>query len=39
VKSPHHIDLQARAAAHAAAEEAPLVYRSAPGKPLTEPAE
>lgn len=39
VKSPHHIDLQARAAAHAAAEDAPLVYRSAPGKPLTEPAE
>ncbi|MGR3375899.1 pyrroloquinoline quinone biosynthesis protein PqqE [Salipiger abyssi] len=39
VKSPHHIDLQARAEAHAAAEGAPLVYRSAPGKPVPELAE
>ena len=39
VKSPHHVDLQARAEAHAAAEGAPLIYRTAPGKPVAEPAE
>ena len=38
IKSPHHIDLQARAAAHALADSA-LTYRRAPGKPATEPAE
>lgn len=38
IKSPHHIDLQARAAAHALADS-PLTYRRAPGKPATEPAE
>ncbi len=38
IKSPHHIDLQARAAAHALADS-PLIYRRAPGKPATEPAE
>ncbi|MBR9838857.1 MAG: pyrroloquinoline quinone biosynthesis protein PqqE [Rhodobacteraceae bacterium] len=37
VKSPHHIDLQACAAAHAAAE-ASLVYRGQPGRPVVEPA-
>jgi PqqA peptide cyclase len=36
VKSPHQIDLQARAAAHAAAE-APLVYRGQPVRPVVEP--
>ena len=39
VKSPHHVDLQARAEAHAAAEDAALVYRGQPGKPVIEPAE
>ncbi|NDW02368.1 pyrroloquinoline quinone biosynthesis protein PqqE [Salipiger sp. PrR002] len=39
VKSPHHVDLQARAEAHAQATGAPLVYRSAPRKPVPEPAE
>ena len=38
VKSPHHVDLQARAEAHAAAE-APLVYRAAPGRRVEEPAQ
>ena len=38
IKSPHHVDLQARADAHAAAEDAALIYRSAPGK-APEPAE
>ncbi len=38
-KSPHHVDLQARAAVHAAAEDAPLIYRRAPGKSVPEPAE
>ncbi|GGG79606.1 coenzyme PQQ synthesis protein E [Salipiger pallidus] len=38
VKSPHHVDLQARAEAHAAAE-APLVYRTAPGRRVEEPAQ
>ena len=38
IKSPRHLDLQARADAHAAAE-APLTYRSAPGKPVPTPAE
>ncbi|EAU47076.1 pyrroloquinoline quinone biosynthesis protein PqqE [Salipiger bermudensis] len=38
IKSPHHVDLQARADAHAAAEYAALIYRSAPGK-APEPAE
>ncbi|MCT4371007.1 pyrroloquinoline quinone biosynthesis protein PqqE [Yangia mangrovi] len=38
VKSAQHLDLQARAAAHAEADS-PLTYRSAPGKPATEPAE
>ncbi|WP_425070305.1 pyrroloquinoline quinone biosynthesis protein PqqE [Sagittula sp. S175] len=37
VKSPHHIDLQARADAHAAAD-APLVYRPQPPK-VAEPAQ
>ncbi|PRY92547.1 pyrroloquinoline quinone biosynthesis protein PqqE [Donghicola tyrosinivorans] len=37
-KSPHHPDLAARADAHAASDAA-LVYRSAPGKAQTEPAE
>jgi pyrroloquinoline quinone biosynthesis protein E len=32
VKSPHHAALRARAEAHAAAAEARLVYRTAPGK-------
>ena len=36
VKSPHHAALQARAAAHAAAT-APLIHRTAPGRPV--PAE
>ena len=31
--------LQARAEAHAAAEDAALVYRGQPGKPVIEPAE
>lgn len=31
-KSPHHVDLQARADAHAAAENADLVYRVSPPK-------
>ncbi len=35
VKSPHHAALQARAAAHAAGT-APLIHRSAPGRPLPE---
>ncbi|WP_417742530.1 pyrroloquinoline quinone biosynthesis protein PqqE [Salipiger sp.] len=38
IKSPHHVDLQARAEAHAAADGAALVYRAAPGK-TAEPAE
>ncbi|WP_370073943.1 MULTISPECIES: pyrroloquinoline quinone biosynthesis protein PqqE [Salipiger] len=38
IKSPHHVDLQTRADAHAAAEDAALIYRSAPGK-APEPAE
>ncbi|MCR8548418.1 pyrroloquinoline quinone biosynthesis protein PqqE [Salipiger sp. P9] len=38
VKSPHHSDLQSRAAAHATAADAPLIYRSVPGR-ATEPAE
>ncbi|NDV48712.1 MULTISPECIES: pyrroloquinoline quinone biosynthesis protein PqqE [unclassified Salipiger] len=38
INSPHHIDLHARAAAHALADS-PLTYRRAPGKPATEPAE
>ncbi|SDG86285.1 pyrroloquinoline quinone biosynthesis protein PqqE [Alloyangia pacifica] len=38
IKSPRHLDLRARADAHAAAE-APLTYRSAPGKPVATPAE
>ena len=35
VKSPHHAALQARAAAHAAGT-APLIHRTAPGRPLPE---
>ncbi|MDO6585326.1 pyrroloquinoline quinone biosynthesis protein PqqE [Salipiger sp. 1_MG-2023] len=38
VKSAHHVDLQSRADAHAAAEAA-LIYRTAPGKPAKEPAQ
>ncbi|WP_353476504.1 pyrroloquinoline quinone biosynthesis protein PqqE (plasmid) [Salipiger sp. H15] len=38
VKSPHHINLQSRAAAHAASDGA-LTYRNAPGKRAAEPAE
>ncbi len=38
VKSPAHGALQRQAVAHAAAD-APLVYRTAPGKPVPEPAE
>ncbi|MFD1343084.1 pyrroloquinoline quinone biosynthesis protein PqqE [Litorisediminicola beolgyonensis] len=39
IKSPHHGELQARAAAHASHEGSDLVYRTAPGKPVPEPAE
>ena len=38
IKSPHHGALQVQADAHAAAIDAPFVYRVAPGK-ATEPAE
>ncbi len=38
IKSPHHLALRARAEAHAAAIEAPLLYRTAPGQQV-EPAE
>lgn len=39
IKSPHHGALQDRTAAHAAAEDAPLTWRVAPGRSVPEPAE
>ncbi|MHA6262877.1 pyrroloquinoline quinone biosynthesis protein PqqE [Arenibacterium sp. CAU 1754] len=39
IKSPHHGALQAQADAFSHNDDAPLVYRTAPGKPVPEPAE
>lgn len=39
VKSPHHGALQEQADAFSHNDDAPLVYRTAPGKPIPEPAE
>lgn len=39
VKSPHHAALQIQASTHASNDTAELIYRSAPGKPVPEPAE
>ena len=39
IKSPHHGALQAQADAHSSADGKPLVYRTAPGKPVPETVE
>ena len=39
IKSPHHGALQLQADAHAHSDRKDLVHRTAPGKPIPEPAE